>query len=78
MKHTSNILLDTIEDKFNISSDVELASWLNLSTPTISKIRNRKINVSNTHIVRILRATKWSIETIDFLIKASKLNVGNL
>jgi len=57
-------LLDAIKDEFNLPSDAYLARFLEVSAPTISKIRAGTSAVTAEFILSVYDATDWSIERI--------------
>jgi plasmid maintenance system antidote protein VapI len=46
-------LLDEVKERYSIKNDAQLCRTLDVPAPTISKIRNGKINVSADMILKI-------------------------
>lgn len=57
-------LLDIIRDEFDLKNDRELADFLEMPPPVVSKLRHGKVPFTAHHILRIYDTTGWSIEKI--------------
>lgn len=66
---TPNIVLDTIKDKFDLTTDRELANHLDIGFQTISKIRTKIYPISDTVILRIHEICGLTISEIRHLIE---------
>jgi plasmid maintenance system antidote protein VapI len=62
-------LLDTLQKRFKIPNDRQLAARMNISTPVISRIRNGKCAVSADIMIRIHEVFGLSIADIKRLCK---------
>ncbi len=60
-KATAADLLDLVIDKLNLKNDAALATELDLSKPAISKMRNGKLPVGPSTLVRMHEATGMTI-----------------
>lgn len=65
-------LLDHIQATYEIKNDRHLAEALDISTPVISRIRNKKAGVSSDMIIRIHETFGMSIAEIKALCKESE------
>lgn len=63
-----HVLLDTIREAFDLSSDGRLAVFLDTQPPTISRIRSGRNKVSAGMVLRIYDKTGWTIEEIRGLV----------
>lgn len=60
-------LLDELQARFNVKNDRQLAAKLNVSTPVISRIRNKKSAVSADIIIAIHEVFEMPIAEIKAL-----------
>ena len=68
---SSNDLLDKIKDEFKLKSDADLARFLDVSPPAVSKIRHGHCNIGGDSILNIYDKTGWSIERIRETMKGA-------
>lgn len=57
-------LLDKLKEFFKANSDSHIADVLEVTKPTISKIRTRTVGISDTMILAVHEATAWPISYI--------------
>lgn len=62
-----NTLLDAIIDARDLKNDAALARFLRFKPGVISKVRNRRIVVSEEFRMRVMRCTGWSLAKVDKL-----------
>jgi plasmid maintenance system antidote protein VapI len=67
-RETQHPLLDSLRAEFNLKDDAALARFLGTTAPEISKIRNRKLNVSGDRVLQVYDATGWDIPKIRSLL----------
>jgi hypothetical protein len=65
-------LLDAILDARDLKNDAQLARFLDFMPGVISKVRNRRVIVSEEFRMRVMRRTGWSLEKIDKLAPPAK------
>jgi plasmid maintenance system antidote protein VapI len=65
-------LLDHIQATYEIKNDRQLADKLDISTPVISRIRNKKCGVSSDMMIRIHEVFGMSIADIKAICKESE------
>jgi plasmid maintenance system antidote protein VapI len=65
-------LFDAIIKEFNLNSDADVARFLELAPPHVSRLRHSRYNVSGDTVLRIYDKTGWSIEKIRSYLKESK------
>lgn len=61
---TTHALLDAIKQEFKLPSDAYLAQFLEVSAPSISKIRTGITPITATFILAVHDATDWPIKRI--------------
>jgi plasmid maintenance system antidote protein VapI len=66
-------LLDIIKDEFDLRTDAELAEFLDLSKPQVSKIRTGEANVTAHIVLAVHDATDWSISKIRGYLPGSSI-----
>lgn len=64
-KDTSGELLNKMAKEFRLKNDAAVAKFLDLAPPVVSKIRNGKLEVGATVVIRVMRATKWDLDEIE-------------
>lgn len=62
-------LLDTIIAEFDLKNDAALAKFLDISPPSVSKIRSGYNKLGGDGILNVYDKTGWTIEKIRDLIK---------
>ena len=58
-------LFDHIREAYSIKTDAELAHILGISTPLISRVRNRAMFITPKMILAVHKQTKMPIEKIE-------------
>ncbi len=58
---TSGKIFDTVTKKFDLKNDAALAAFLNISAPSISKIRTGRLHVSDSILLRIHETTNIAV-----------------
>ena len=65
-------LLDALLDARDLKNDAALARFLQFKPGLISKVRHRRLKVSDEFRMRVMRTTGWSLEKIDKLAPPTK------
>ena len=60
-------LLDAILDARDLKNDAALSRFLGFKPGIVSKVRNRKVPISEEFRMRVMRRTGWSLEKVDKL-----------
>jgi hypothetical protein len=68
--HTPHKLLDTLIWLLKLKNDAELARTLDVASPVVSKIRNRKLAVGATLLIRVHELTDLPVKEIRELAAA--------
>lgn len=69
LKLLSHPLLDFLKKEYQLKNDAALAKALGVKSPTISKLRANKHNVSAEMIIIIHKKTGMSIEDIESFLE---------
>lgn len=64
MKTNPENLLDGLIEKMNLKNDAALAKLLEVAPPVISKMRNDKLPIGSTMLLRMHDATGMSIKDL--------------
>lgn len=72
MELKENALLDHLMKKLGLKTNKQLADYFDIQQPVISKIRNRRMKVSNNFILLIHEKTDMPVAEIRKLIARSE------
>ncbi len=61
-------LLDALLERLQLKNDAALSRLLEIEAPTISKIRNRRVNVGATLLLRMHEVSNLSIDELRLLM----------
>lgn len=67
-KDTSGNLFNKMAKVFRLKNDAAVAKFLDLAPPVVSKIRNGKLEVGATVVIRAMRATGWNLDDVEELL----------
>lgn len=67
-------LLDILIERFQLKNDAGLARWLEVTPPTISKIRHRRSTVGARLLIRMHETTDISIRELRELMDDRRTN----
>ena len=67
-KDTSGDLLNKIVKEFRLKNDAAVAKFLDLAPPVVSKIRNGKLKVGASVVLRVMKATAYTLDDIEALL----------
>lgn len=60
-------LFDALIQERGLKNDAELARFLEVQPPFLSKMRNRKADLNDTVRVSIMRKFRWTLKRVDEL-----------
>lgn len=66
-KHLPHALLDALIDARDLKNDAALSSMLGFKPSVVSKVRNKKVPVSDEFRMRVMRRMNWSLQKVDSL-----------
>lgn len=67
-KDTSGELLNKMAKEFRLKNDAAVAKFLDLAPPVVSKIRNGKLEVGASVILRVMKATAYTLDDVEALL----------
>ena len=70
-KDTSGNLFNKMARDFRLKNDAAVAKFLDLAPPVVSKIRNGKLEVGSTVVIRVMRATGWNLDDVEAFLGRS-------
>lgn len=66
-------LLDALQKKLNIKTDVALSKQLDIKSTVLSKIRHRRINIGSGYLIRMHEVSDLSIRELKALRDSNAL-----
>jgi hypothetical protein len=65
MVQKPHVLFDHIREMYNLKTDAQLAHVLGISTPILSRVRNRVMLITPKMILAVHKQTKMPVEKIE-------------